>query len=98
MLSITGRSKRIAKVYGLRINLDEAEALASRFGRCGAVGRDERLVIFCEGGEEAKFDDHAKEMASRLKVNYRAFEFRAIDQLPLTGNGKIDYRNLLERA
>lgn len=98
MLVVTGRSKRIAKIYGLRINLDEAEALASRFGRCSVVGRGEQLVIFCEQGDESKFDDYAKEMARLLKVNYRAFDFRKIDRLPLTGNGKVDYQDLVERT
>ena len=96
-LYVTGRSKRIGKVFGLRINLDEVEALTNRHGRSAVVGQDDRLVIFCEYGDQDSFHQQAMELARLLRVNHRAFEFRRVPELPTTHNGKIDYNELLSR-
>jgi acyl-CoA synthetase (AMP-forming)/AMP-acid ligase II len=94
-LWITGRSKRIAKVYGNRLNLDEVEAAVP--GSCAAVGAPDRVVIWCEGGDEAGFDDLRRSLAERFGLHHRAFELRRIDALPKTSSGKLDYGALLGR-
>lgn len=96
LLYVTGRSTRVAKVFGLRVNLDEIEAVVRRRGAAAAVGAGERLVIFCEYGDDGSFRDEATELARRFRVNHRAFEFRRVDRLPVTSSGKIDYRALQE--
>jgi acyl-CoA synthetase (AMP-forming)/AMP-acid ligase II len=88
---VTGRLKRIAKVNGLRVNLDEVEALVRSVGPAAALGLgDDRLVVFIEGGQDAA----RAALAGRLTVRGRALVVRSVDHLPTTGAGTIDYAAL----
>jgi long-chain acyl-CoA synthetase len=92
-LWVTGRLKREAKLFGLRVNLDDLEAMVRVHGPAAVVGRTDSLSIFCEF-EEALFPVCRDELASKLRVHARAFQFHHIDRLPITGAGKIDYSAL----
>jgi acyl-CoA synthetase (AMP-forming)/AMP-acid ligase II len=92
---MAGRAKRDAKLYGLRINLDEVEDMLRKHGPTAVVSRDEKLRIFCEYGDDAAFAGYRRDLASRLQINYPAFEFVRVDKLPTKGSGKIDYQALL---
>ena len=91
---ITGRAKRDAKVFGLRINLDEVENLLRTHGPVAVVGKGEALRIYCEHGDEAIFAEHRRELSERLRIHHSAFVFQRLESLPLTANGKIDYQKL----
>ncbi len=93
-LRITGRLKRIAKVFGLRINLEELEAMVRPLGPAAALGSNDRLSVFCEFGDDETFDRLRRELSDRLGIHHSAFVFRKIEMLPLTPNGKVDYRAL----
>jgi acyl-CoA synthetase (AMP-forming)/AMP-acid ligase II len=97
LLFVTGRSRRIAKVFGLRVNLDEVEALARRHVACAAVAGPERVILFCETGDGIRVDSLRVELSRVLRVNQAAFDLRHLERLPLQASGKIDYR-ALERA
>lgn len=92
---MAGRAKRDAKLYGLRINLDEVEDMLRKHGPTAVVSRDEKLHIFCEYGDADAFAGYRRDLASRLQINYLAFEFVRVDKLPTKGSGKIDYQALL---
>lgn len=92
-LWITGRLKREAKLFGLRVNLDDLEAMVRVHGPAAVIGRTDSLSIFCEF-EESLFPVCRDELASKLRVHARAFQFHRIDRLPTTGAGKIDYSAL----
>jgi acyl-CoA synthetase (AMP-forming)/AMP-acid ligase II len=93
---ITGRSARIAKVFGLRVNLDEVESAARRFGAVAAVDGGDAVRLFVEGGgvDEREVRTH---LADLMHVNSRAFDVHAIERLPTRGSGKIDYTALAKR-
>ncbi|HVW10527.1 MAG TPA: AMP-binding protein [Bryobacteraceae bacterium] len=91
---ITGRAKRDAKVFGLRINLDEVENLLRAHGPVAVIGKGEALRIYCEHGDEEVFAGHRRELSERLRIHHSAFVFRRLESLPLTPNGKIDYQKL----
>lgn len=93
-VTILGRSKRDAKLFGLRVNLDELEGFVKKNGPAAAVSGEDRIVIFCEFGNEEKLQSVRSELATRLRINSSAFQFRRIDQLPITVGGKIDYEQL----
>jgi len=93
-LYVTGRSKRIGKVFGLRINLDEVEAKLRPNGPTAVIAGDDRLVVFCEWGDPPRFERLANELTRAFNLTPRAFEFRRIQALPLNANGKIDYQAL----
>ena len=91
---ITGRAKRDAKVFGLRINLDEVENLLRVHGPVAVIGKGEALRIYCEHGDDTIFAEHRRDLSERLRIHHSAFVFRRLESLPLTPNGKIDYQKL----
>jgi acyl-CoA synthetase (AMP-forming)/AMP-acid ligase II len=93
-LFITGRSKRIGKVLGMRVNLDEVEARLRSRGPTAVVAADEGLLIHCEYGDEKLFDGIARELAREMRADAKSFQFRRVAELPLNANGKIDYPRL----
>lgn len=94
---ILGRSKRDAKLFGLRVNLDELEAFVKQNGPAAAVASSDRVVFFCEFGTEAAHGEMCTALAAKLKIHRSAFEFRRIDRLPTKDTGKINYEDLLAR-
>jgi acyl-CoA synthetase (AMP-forming)/AMP-acid ligase II len=95
-LRLTGRTKRIAKVYGLRVSLDEVEAAAGAHGLVAAVDGGDRIVLWRLSGSPISGDDLRLELARRFNLKSRAFAVHDLDDLPLTGRGKVDYRALAE--
>lgn len=97
-LFVAGRMKRDAKIFGLRLNLDEIEGMLRVHGPTAVVGGADELLIFCEYGDEAVYARYRQELAARLKLHHRTFRFRHVPHLPLNANGKIDYQSLAEQA
>ena len=91
---MAGRAKRDAKLYGLRINLDEVEDILRKHGPTAVISRDDRLRIFCEYGDANAFTQYRRDLAAQLQINYMAFEFVRVEKLPTKGSGKIDYQAL----
>lgn len=94
---ITGRTKRIAKVFGVRQNLDEIESVAGAFGLVAATDGGHRIVLWREANAGIGPDDLRRAVARRFGLNPRAFAVRELDELPRTASGKIDYERLAER-
>ncbi|MYW97099.1 AMP-binding protein [Amycolatopsis rubida] len=105
-LYITGRLKRIGKVFGNRVSLDDLEQAV----RTAAVGIDvvaavpagDKVVLFAElpegDGAKAICKDAARALAERLHLHASGFDVRPIDTVPLLASGKIDYRSLEGRV
>jgi acyl-CoA synthetase (AMP-forming)/AMP-acid ligase II len=91
-LYLTGRTARIGKVFGIRLNLDDVERMIGDDVPVAAVCRDDKIVIWTE--DAAACRTVPLDLAERLRVHHSGFEVRAVDRLPLLGNGKIDYRAL----
>ncbi|MET0283212.1 MAG: AMP-binding protein [Polyangiales bacterium] len=95
--SITGRLKRFAKVYGLRINLDELEAKVRNHGNAAVLSDDERLTLFCEFGSDQELATLRATLASELQLNVNTFRMVRVEALPLLASGKVDYDALSRR-
>lgn len=101
-LFITGRLKRIGKVFGNRVSLDDLEGAV----RSASVGIDvvaavpvgDKVVLFAEGADKAICKDAAKALSERLHLHTSGFDVRPIDTVPLLASGKIDYRSLEARV
>lgn len=91
---LAGRLKRISKVYGLRINLDELEEMVHNFGQAAATSDDNKIILFFEEGSKNLFDKCIHFLAEELKLHYTTFECRLIKRFPRTRSGKIDYSRL----
>lgn len=93
-LTITGRLKRIVKIAGLRINLDELEAEARRICPAAAVERSNGLVIFAETGSEADVAELRRKLQKSALVPPTLLKVRTVAKLPTLPNGKIDLQAL----
>ncbi len=94
---VTGRIKRIAKVFGVRQNLDEIESVASVYGPVAAADGGDGIVLWREPHAGIDADELRRAVARRFNLNPRAFAVREIDELPRRASGKIDYERLAER-
>ena len=93
-LFITGRLKRIAKIFGHRLNLDEIETILSQFGPAAVIGSDDKIIIYCETDTDKSLAEQKQYLARVLHIDQSVFEFRMIERIPRTANGKIDYHPL----
>ncbi len=90
-LRITGRMKRIAKINGSRINLDEVEALAARYAPAAALEGDNQLIIVLEAVlDEAERQAIRRTLSESLAVPPASLRLRCIAKLPVGINGKLD--------
>ena len=89
-LFLTGRSKRMGKVFGVRINLDDVE----KNFPVAAVAGDDKLHVFAEGVTDEEARGLRTKIAEWLGTHHTGVVVRALGSLPLLPNGKIDYRAL----
>jgi acyl-CoA synthetase (AMP-forming)/AMP-acid ligase II len=86
-LFITGRLKRMAKVFGVRINLDDVE----KNFPVAAVAGDDKLVVFTDDADAPAL---RSKIAEWLGTHHTGVVVNHIEALPLLPNGKTDYRAL----
>ena len=92
---ITGRLKRIIKLHGHRVSLDEMEQAFQANGHnviCG--GDDQHLIIAHRPSEQA--ESLQTFAMQRLRVPATAIQCIALDAWPTTDSGKIAYHKLTE--
>jgi len=94
-LYLTGRTKRIVKVLGVRTSLDDLERLVERPGHPAAVVAGADDVVYLVGaGDPEVHEKQRRLLAETLGAPGRTVVFRAVRGLPRTDSGKIDYRRL----
>ncbi|HYG87177.1 MAG TPA: AMP-binding protein [Azospirillum sp.] len=92
-LTITGRLKRMAKISGLRISLDELEAEARHLCPAAAVEARHGVVLFAET-DAAGTDALRRRLELHMGLPRTAVRLKPVDALPKTENGKVDYTTL----
>ncbi|WP_435581293.1 AMP-binding protein [Amycolatopsis thermoflava] len=101
-LFVTGRLKRIGKVFGNRISLDDLEAATRATGLgidiVAAVAADDKVVLFAEGAEADTCKAASHALSDRLHLHASGFDVRPIDTIPLLASGKIDYQALEDQV
>lgn len=97
LFEIVGRCNRLAKLYGVRLDLDVAERMLAEDGteaRC--VAADDRLHVF------VRDPGVATTVAARLVADHclppHAVRTHVLDELPVTASGKPDHGALAEAA
>jgi acyl-CoA synthetase (AMP-forming)/AMP-acid ligase II/acyl carrier protein len=94
---IVGRMKRFAKLFGLRISLDDVEARLDSMGAAGAAVSDDKViyVAMTRGPEPAQV---ARDLAVRYKLPEHAFCVVRWADLPTLESGKVDYARIRNAA
>jgi long-chain acyl-CoA synthetase len=97
-LTITGRVKRMGKIYGLRVNLDEIERLVKRVhAHSAVVQQGERITVVMVASPDegpALIEKARVEFARHFTVPATAYQFKLVDEIPTTSRGKVDYQRL----
>ncbi len=105
---ITGRIKRIVKLSGNRINLDEVERFLDKKTKYSfkAIGVEDKYLCLFNLDSESQFesnteiltDDEKNTLKKVLQMDYKIHptqvKFKSIFSYPLTSNGKVDYIKL----
>jgi acyl-CoA synthetase (AMP-forming)/AMP-acid ligase II len=92
-LYLTGRRKRIAKLLGLRISLDDVERLFEDAGVTAAVDGGDRVLLFTDGPTD-RLESARVPVAAELGIPAALVAIRRVPRLPRTATGKLDYRAL----
>jgi acyl-CoA synthetase (AMP-forming)/AMP-acid ligase II len=91
-LYICGRLKRIAKVAGTRVNLDDVERVARSYGQSAAVEDAGKIVVYVVSSEPA---EHIKMgLLAAIRLYPTLLRVVQVPELPLLSSGKIDYQKL----
>jgi acyl-CoA synthetase (AMP-forming)/AMP-acid ligase II len=93
-LFLTGRLKRMGKVFGVRVNLDDVEKHLAGHGAVAAVAGDDKIHVFVEGADRDRAQLVRKDLSTWLDTHFSGVDVRGIDALPLLPTGKVDYRTL----
>ena len=93
-LYVSGRLKRIAKVFGLRVSLDEVESSLHESGPVVALDCDDRICLCCTDGVAAGVAAAIDGLARRLRIPPSGFSIRTVPSIPHLPNGKVDYSGL----
>lgn len=94
---IVGRTSRIVKPFGVRINLDELQdQIRETVPGAVCAGTDERIVVGCPPpADAAQIADLPQRLAAAYNLPLFLFQVRAVDEVPLLSNGKTDLQALL---
>lgn len=92
---IRGRKTRFVKVLGVRVSLDELEAILRNHFlpmQMACTGKDNQIKIYyTEKGLENEILEFCREM---FLIPRKMIECHFIEELPYTSNGKIKYADL----
>ncbi len=95
LYSIVGRKRRIAKLSGQRVNLDELETLLAPHGRVVALEASGQLVLAWTAGEATATGRDVSQRASELiHIPTRFIRVLDVEHLPRNSTGKTDYAAL----
>ena len=91
---IVGRKKRFLKIFGNRVNLDEAERLVkSKFDcECACAGIDDKMSVYVTNSEI--INDVRKFVSEKTGIHSSAFDVKLIDSIPKNEAGKTLYTAL----
>ncbi len=96
LFELVGRASRIAKLFGVRIDLDRVEELAGSAGAASrAVEYDGRLHLFVTRHRDVA---KVRALGQRFGLPAHAVEVEVLHELPVTPSGKPDHGALVRQA
>ena len=94
---ITGRIKRFVKLFGNRVNLDDIERFLSNSypkHTLACIGIEDQHLLISYSGPELDPKPLKKAIFDTYKLHPNAIKIQQLSELPLTGNGKLDYKKI----
>jgi len=93
---ITGRLKRMVKIFGQRINLDEVEVMLRNFlgKEVACLGEEDILFIIVESNDEFLNSEVTKKIKNLYHIHHSAIKSFCIESLIYKSSGKKDYKAL----
>ncbi|MFZ4522709.1 MAG: AMP-binding protein [Bacteroidales bacterium] len=90
---LIGRKSRFIKIYGNRLNLDEAERLLENIiPECACTGTDDHLVVHIT--DKTRINEIQKYFSARTGLNPAAISCRHCAEIPRNPAGKTIYAEL----
>jgi acyl-coenzyme A synthetase/AMP-(fatty) acid ligase len=98
---ITGRIKRIIKLFGSRLNLDEVElilknALGGQTVVC--TGINDKYLLVSHVNDQLEAETIKQLLKEKLHIHPTSVQVKYLPTMPLTPNGKIDYTTITLNA
>lgn len=93
---ITGRLKRMLKIFGLRLNLDEAEQmLTAKFEQSVAcTGEEDVLMVFIESEDDSVAEVVKAHVQNVYHIHHTGIKVYCVPALAYTSSGKKNYQAL----
>jgi acyl-CoA synthetase (AMP-forming)/AMP-acid ligase II len=98
---ITGRIKRIIKLFGTRLNLDEVELiLKNSLGGQTVVctGINDKYLLVSHVNDQLEESTIKQLLKEKLQIHPSSVQVKYVHTMPLTPNGKIDYSAVMTYA
>ena len=95
-LFLTGRTKRFAKIAGLRLGLDQMEKEFHAVGTVACIDGGEKILVFFDDAPEPALKERARAIAVEYKIPPTSFSLRRVDTIPRLTGGKVNYAQLKE--
>jgi acyl-CoA synthetase (AMP-forming)/AMP-acid ligase II len=93
-LTLTGRTKRFAKIAGNRLSLDEIENDLSTVCPVVCLDLGDEIAVIHEQESETALMLRIKELAGLYRIPMSSFSLLRTGQIPRGANGKVDYSQL----
>jgi long-subunit acyl-CoA synthetase (AMP-forming) len=97
---ITGRLKRIVKLFGNRINLDEIEKSLNEHFRDSSficTGVDDKILLIGVKNYSSVEKDISQFLFAHYSIHPSVITVKQLSQIPLTENKKINYSKFIEQ-
>ncbi len=93
LYEVIGRRSRFAKLFGLRVDLEQVELVLAEAGiTVACVARDDRLIVGVE--RDADLQEVQNIVSSMCKIPASTVTVNRFDSLPRLANGKLDYSSV----
>lgn len=93
LLYVTGRKKRILKIFGVRISLDQVEnELNKNNFKCICTGNDKKLIIYLQKNKDVDIDKFKALVNKITNLMPKFFEIFFVKEFKRSKIGKIIYK------
>lgn len=90
LLYITGRAKRIVKLSGVRVNLDELETMLEKVCECAAISFDDHIFVFVVPRRK-ETSRLVEALLAKFGFSRLSFSVVEVEDLFYNSSGKKDY-------